>query len=115
MTAGRTTAAGLGWSHQKRRAAALRALCDGDACRLCGRPMFHGQDLDLDHVAPRVLGGHDGPTELTHATCNRAAGGRLAGARRRARRSVQGTPTKPRPSRALAEDLVQQPRTSRVW
>jgi hypothetical protein len=81
-----TTAAGLGWSHQQARKAAVAALVDGEECPLCGWPMYRDQRLDLDHEVPRVHGGGDGPTRLAHSRCNRSAGAsmgnRLRGQRR---------------------------------
>jgi len=61
----------------KARAMALRQFRDGDVCPLCNRPMFHAQKLELDHKIPRALGGANGPTRLTHASCNHSAGARL--------------------------------------
>jgi 5-methylcytosine-specific restriction endonuclease McrA len=45
--------------------------------------MYPWQDLDLDHVTPRALGGAGGPAMLSHRWCNRAAGARLGGRLRR--------------------------------
>jgi len=99
-----TAAVGLGWSHQKARKAALAALVEGEPCELCGAGMWLWQALDLDHEVARALGGKDGRTRLTHASCNRSRGAsmgnRLRGARRR------GT--------APVVDHVQGP-TSREW
>lgn len=72
-----TTQQGLGWSHQKARAKAMRELREGEACPFCGDGMFREQALDYDHVIPRSQGGTDGPRRLSHASCNRQAGGRL--------------------------------------
>jgi 5-methylcytosine-specific restriction endonuclease McrA len=83
-----TTQAGLGYAHQKARAAALAALRDGTPCPYCGHPMYRTQRLELDHVIPRALGGIGGQTRLTHALCNRRMGGRLGG-RMRARQRAQ--------------------------
>lgn len=76
---GDTTANGLGWAHQQERKAALAALRDGvDCCHFCGHPMSRTQNLDLDHLMPRALGGIDGETTLTHSSCNRRHGSWLA-------------------------------------
>lgn len=71
--AGATTSKGLGWSHQKRRAALLRALVDGTPCAECGLPMDRSQQLDADHSIPRSQGGTRAD-RLLHATCNRSRG-----------------------------------------
>jgi hypothetical protein len=74
-----TTAKGLGWSHQRAREAALRALHPGTPCPYCLLPMWPGvQDLDLDHLIPRSAGGAGGPVRLAHASCNRRHGQRLS-------------------------------------
>ncbi|MGW1559073.1 HNH endonuclease [Streptomyces sp. NPDC002144] len=75
-----TTQQGLGWEHQQARAKALKDLRDGDPCPFCYGPMFREQKLDYDHVIPRSQGGTDGPRRLSHASCNRRAGGRLGAA-----------------------------------
>jgi len=72
-----TTQQGLGWSHQKARAKALREMQEGEPCPFCGLPMSKDEPLDYDHVVPRSQGGTDGPRRLSHAPCNRQAGGRL--------------------------------------
>lgn len=82
-----TTEQGLGWSHQRERAAALRAFVDGTVCALCGRAMFSMQRLHLDHSVPRALGGQ-GPRRLVHARCNESAGARLGNRLKRARRAA---------------------------
>lgn len=100
-----TTERGLGWDHQKRRAAALKVFREGEPCPLCGYPMSRRQRLDLDHVTPRVLGGTDGPSRMAHATCNRRAGAVL-GNRLRGRQWTRA----PRPAAVepawAAEDRV---------
>jgi hypothetical protein len=73
-----TTERGLGGDHQKRRRLLLPYAYD-TPCPLCGRLMLKGQFLDLDHEIPRVLGGTDGPVRITHRSCNRRLGARLAG------------------------------------
>lgn len=93
-----TSAVGLGWSHQKARKAALAALVEGEPCELCGRPMWLSEKLDLDHEVARTLGGKDGRTRLTHASCNRSRGAAMGNRLRRQR---------PRP--------VAPPPTSRDW
>lgn len=74
-----TTEQGLGWEHQRARAAAIADLAanPGRSCWRCKRPMYVGQALDFDHVISRVLGGHRGPRKLAHASCNRSAGASL--------------------------------------
>ena len=76
-----TTARGYGAAHQRARRDALKALQDGDPCSRCGRPMYRGQDLDLDHTDDRT--GYRG---LAHRRCNQIAGAKKGGritARRR--------------------------------
>jgi hypothetical protein len=85
-------------THNRQRAEAITAMPAGQPCPHCGAPMFPdpaaaaaygaprslGQ-LDYDHITPLALGGPpDGPKQLAHAHCNRAAGSRL-GNRIRAR------------------------------
>lgn len=79
-----------GAAHKKARALAIASLIDGTPCRYCGRPMYKRQQLDLDHIVPVALGNGSGPTVLTHAKCNRAAGGRLAGRKKKARVKASG-------------------------
>ena len=88
---GSTSARGYGWDHQQRRTRALAALAGGEPCWRCGRPMYHWQALDLDHVVALALGGGGGD-RLAHAACNRRAGAVLGGqlrARRAPRRAAQ--------------------------
>jgi hypothetical protein len=90
-----TTARGLGWEHQKLRAAALAALIEGTLCELCGRPMYRVQKLDLDQVMRRAVGG-EGRRRMTPAGCNRSrdarwgTGGVGAGIRSRGRSCLSG-------------------------
>lgn len=79
-----TTEKGLGWPHQKRRARLLEEAYGTD-CLKCSQLMLRGQQLDLDHDLPRVLGGKAGEGRMAHAYCNRSAGARLGAALRRAR------------------------------
>lgn len=74
MTNGRL---GSDYLHRKARKRALEMMPEGAICWRCGLPMYHRQALDLDHIIPRVFGGKNGPTRLTHAHCNRADGARL--------------------------------------
>jgi hypothetical protein len=69
-----------GADHQRERQRRLDAMADGDPCCRCGRPMYHGQLLHLDHAEG---GGYLG---LAHASCNLSAGGRKGLTRRWARR-----------------------------
>jgi hypothetical protein len=73
--AGITTAKGYGWSHQKLRAALLRALVPGSPCPRCHQPMWPGiQALDLGHVEGSGKTKYEG---ITHATCNRSSGAKF--------------------------------------
>lgn len=91
-----TTQQGLGWSHQKARAKALRDMQEGEPCPFCALPMFREQDLDYDHEIPRSQGGTDGPRRLSHSPCNRQAGGRLGARRTNARkRAAAAAPPSP--------------------
>jgi hypothetical protein len=100
---------GLSWRHRKQRAAALAAFVGGEQCPyaaedpLCPGPMWEGQQLDLDHATPRVLGGTGHDSRLAHASCNRRAGARLGNRLRGARRRGVADP-----------DLSPSP-TSRDW
>lgn len=101
-----TTARGLGAPHQaeRRRQMATLHTTGPRPCRRCGQLMVHPRActappdglpaarpdgrcfhcrLDLGHDQARVLGGQ-GPRDLEHARCNRAGGGALRGALRRA-------------------------------
>jgi 5-methylcytosine-specific restriction endonuclease McrA len=74
-----TTEKGLGYAHQRLRAALLAALVPGSRCPRCGEPMWaRYQALDLDHAVPRSQGGAAGPSRLAHASCNRRHGAQLA-------------------------------------
>lgn len=81
-SSGSTTARGYGYEHARRRKA-LRVLVESGqaSCSRCGRPIAPGALWDLDHLPDRS--GYAGPA---HRSCNRAAGARVANARRRARR-----------------------------
>ena len=72
---GTTTSRGLGWEHQKRRAAGL-PFAYGRLCALCGEVMLEGQPLDLDHSTPRAHDPASVGDRFVHASCNRSAGGR---------------------------------------
>lgn len=81
-----TTQRGLGYPHQRLRAALLPQAY-GTACPRCGQLMLQGQDLDLDHdQLPRALGGRAGQGRMAHRSCNRRAGSLLGAAMRRARK-----------------------------
>lgn len=70
--------------HQHRRIRArILAHAYGRACPMCGRPMHPGDDLDLDHTTPLALDARSRGDRIVHASCNRAAGGRLGSALRR--------------------------------
>lgn len=85
-TQGNTTAAGLGYAHQRDRKRAIAAMPDGTPCPFgyCGHaPMYRdparnydGRVLHYDHVIARALGGplYGGLMRLAHATCNIKAG-----------------------------------------
>lgn len=70
----RTTARGLGWSHQRTKAKLPDP--DGAPCPYCRRPMLPGQFLDADHLFPRVLGGGN-VLRWAHRSCNRSEGAKL--------------------------------------
>lgn len=65
-----------GHTHQRLRAHLLPNAY-GTPCPRCGEPMTEGQALDLGHTDDGT--GYHG---MEHATCNRAAGGRVAAQRR---------------------------------
>lgn len=67
-----TTQRGLGWEHQKRRAALLPHAY-GQPCPWCGETMERWQRLDLDHTVPRAHGGTVGD-RIMHRACNRERG-----------------------------------------
>jgi hypothetical protein len=87
-----TTQQGLGWEHQKARARALREMQEGEPCPFCAEPMSKDEPLDYDHVIPRSQGGTDGPRRLSHASCNRQAGGRLGARVTNGRKRVVASP-----------------------
>jgi hypothetical protein len=64
----------------------------GKPCPLCGELMLKGQALDLDHSVPLIEGGTKGD-RITHASCNRSAGGHLAAQRRREALEAPRMPT----------------------
>jgi len=68
-----TTQQGVGWDHQKRRAALL-PLAIGAKCPLCEKPMLASEALDLDHSVPRAHDPNSKGDRITHAACNRRAG-----------------------------------------
>lgn len=90
-TSGSTTARGYGYEHQQRRLRALAALRQREAmgaetpCARCGRPVYSGQPLDLDHTDDR-----SGYRGLAHRRCNRGAGAAKGNARRRLTRAFTG-------------------------
>ena len=71
------TQQGLGYAHQKARLNALAEMAEGTKCWRCKKPMYSWMQLHLDHVVSRAIGGVNGPTRLTHASCNMRAGQRL--------------------------------------
>ena len=81
-----TTQRGLGHEHQALRRLKLATLVHGSPCRRCRQPRYHPARcpngpcwqcrLDLGHWTDRVFGGQ-GPRDLEHTHCNRAAGARL--------------------------------------
>jgi hypothetical protein len=81
---GTTTSRGYGYQHKMARRKALAVMRDGDPCSRCGKPMFKGQQLHLDHSDDRTtyLG-------LSHRRCNELAGARKGG-RATARRKLGG-------------------------
>ena len=68
-----TTRRGLGWQHQKQRAALLRRHVEGTPCWWCGRPMYRSQGLAADHTQARARGGRHAD-RLLHTLCNAARG-----------------------------------------
>jgi len=70
---GTTTQRGLGWSHVQDARRKRAAMVDGEPCPYCGRGMFEGQALELDHYPGRMFGSPQ-VTRLAHAHCNRSAG-----------------------------------------
>ena len=61
---------------------ALLPYAYGQPCPLCGETMRQDQELDLDHVVPRALGGVNGPVRITHAYCNRSRGSKMLAKKR---------------------------------
>jgi len=70
---GTTAQRGLGHAHEVDKRHKMAALHDGEPCPYCGRGMFRGQALELDHYPGRAFGGPQF-TRLAHAHCNRSAG-----------------------------------------
>ena len=70
MPSSTRSSATYGRQHRTARKRALDRLHDGDPCARCGKPMFRGQLLDLDHHDddPSIYRG------LAHQRCNRRAG-----------------------------------------
>jgi 5-methylcytosine-specific restriction endonuclease McrA len=92
-----STQKGLGWQHQKIRAALLRAHIDGTPCAHCGRPMYLTQKLEADHSTPRSQGGTQAD-RLLHASCNQSRGAALSHSPKRWNLLVDPpTPTAPQP------------------
>lgn len=87
------TADGLGAAHQAERRRQLAALWPGQPCPRCGRGLYPGQPLDLDHMIARALGGASGPVLLAHARCNRSAGAALGN-------RLRSVPGRPAPQRS---------------
>jgi len=90
---GSATARGYGWEHQQEKARLL-PLAYGQLCPYwgvdpkCPGPMLHGQQLHLDHIVPRALGGRTGGNRIAHGDCNQRAGSRLAHRLRGARQRI---------------------------
>jgi hypothetical protein len=70
-----TTQRGYGWQHQQLRASLL-ATAIGQPCPRCHRTMLPGQRLDLDHTTRLIDNPNSRGDRITHASCNRGAGGR---------------------------------------
>lgn len=71
---GTTTQRGLGWQHQRQRAALLRCHVDGTLCWWCGKPMYRSQELAADHSTARTHGSHRLADRLLHRKCNEQRG-----------------------------------------
>ena len=65
-----TTARGYGYQHQQARKRALAEFTRGQPCARCGQPIFNARGAELDHNEDRT-----GYIGLSHAYCNRKAGG----------------------------------------
>jgi hypothetical protein len=63
--------------YRRRRAALAAALAAAGVipCGICGKPVTARDRWDANHANPVAHGGADGPLEVTHARCNRKAGG----------------------------------------
>ncbi|GAA2022437.1 hypothetical protein GCM10009756_10090 [Pseudokineococcus marinus] len=99
-----STARGLGYRHQQRRAYLLRVTPDGTPCWWCGRPMYPQTQpgtLDADHGRARAHGGHQAD-RLLHSPCNRSRGD---GSRDHLRPALTGVPVQ----------RSRRPVTSRDW
>lgn len=87
------TKPGLGWEHQKRRAAmpppaGQRCPCTGCA-KHRGRPcttLLWPHNSEADHVLARALGGAAGALRWMCAPCNRSRGATLGNQLRQAKR-----------------------------
>ena len=84
-----TTQKGLGWAHQKVRAALLRDLIEGTPCTWCDKPMYSMPNMNYDHKpleADHSLARSHGGTRadrLLHSHCNRVRGDGTKGGMRR--------------------------------
>jgi hypothetical protein len=87
---GSTTAKGLGWAHQQRRARLLPAAI-GQPCPIrgprCDGIMLDPRRMDLDHSLARALGGTVGD-RIVCSSCNRWLGAKLGNALRRQRSAM---------------------------
>jgi len=92
---GETTARGLGYAHQQRRAALLRLHIEGTLCWWCGLPMYRRQGLAADHSRARARGGKQAD-RLLHIPCNAQRGdGSRDGERPALRRAAQAISIRP--------------------
>ncbi|MCY4063172.1 MAG: DUF262 domain-containing protein [Chloroflexi bacterium] len=56
-----------------------RITAQGNKCPLCGYALFHGEDVEVDHIVPISLGGPDSldNVQIVHWICNREKGNAL--------------------------------------
>jgi hypothetical protein len=81
-----------GARHQAMRAEMIARMSPGQACARCGRPMWAGEDLQLDHDDTDPSG--QTYLGLVHARCNLSAGARKGNrARAAAYRAAVGLPS----------------------